>query len=479
MNVLRFFVVLLGGLVAAQQQALMDYLETRLLAIEDRISLWHEQTSRYTSELRELKQQIGAQLEGLDKNKETLRSELDAVGVRVDRVEREMDYLETQNGAQPCVDVDDKLVEQQVTVAKERNKSKYANLTALSRTVVKCAIGQTEEFKVEVGLHQGSALSPFLFAMVMDQLSEEVRQESPWTMMFADDIVICSESREQVKQNLERWRFALERRGMIFSRNCSDMVSRIKGMKILKRAGGVKGMWTKDMGVSTAKVYLFNGTGEDTLYEFSSVRDFTSSLGIAAGKAVQLPSSWQGMGHAVYKNHLYYVKVSEEIKLVKFDLQKGSVVDSAVFPAKDQLPVYSLNSETYIDLAIDEEGLWAIYATKNNEKHVSLAKVDPKTLAIEQMWDTPCSRENAEAAFVVCGTVYVVYNSKLPSRSRIQCVFDVSDMVTNDDAPTVYFPKRSAAHSSLKYSPMEQLVYAWDDGYQILYKLQMKKKLDV
>ncbi|KAK3520922.1 hypothetical protein QTP86_009265 [Hemibagrus guttatus] len=48
----------------------------------------------------------------------------------------------------------------------------------------------------------------------MDQLSEEVRQESPWTMVFADDIVICSESREQVEENLERWRFALERRGI-------------------------------------------------------------------------------------------------------------------------------------------------------------------------------------------------------------------------------------------------------------------------
>ncbi|KAK3518526.1 hypothetical protein QTP70_001497 [Hemibagrus guttatus] len=83
-----------------------------------------------------------------------------------------------------------------------------------SRTVVRCAVGQTEEFKVEVGLHQGSALRPFWFAMVMDQLSEVVRQESPWTMMFADHIVICSESREQAEENLERWRFALERRGM-------------------------------------------------------------------------------------------------------------------------------------------------------------------------------------------------------------------------------------------------------------------------
>ncbi|KAK3529997.1 hypothetical protein QTP86_009383 [Hemibagrus guttatus] len=91
-----------------------------------------------------------------------------------------------------------------------------------SRTVVRCAVGQTEEFKVKVGLHQGSALSPFLFAMVMDQLSEEVRQESPWTMMFADDIVICSESREQVEENLERWTFALERRGMKVSRSKSE-----------------------------------------------------------------------------------------------------------------------------------------------------------------------------------------------------------------------------------------------------------------
>ncbi|KAK3535468.1 hypothetical protein QTP70_016891 [Hemibagrus guttatus] len=90
-----------------------------------------------------------------------------------------------------------------------------------SRTVVRCAVDQTE-FKVEVGLHQGSALSPFLFAIVMDQLSEEVRQESPWTMMFTDDIVICSESREQVEENLERWRFALERRGMKVSRSKTE-----------------------------------------------------------------------------------------------------------------------------------------------------------------------------------------------------------------------------------------------------------------
>ena len=47
-----------------------------------------------------------------------------------------------------------------------------------SVTTVRCALGMTEGLKVEVGPHQGSALSPFLFTMVMDRLTNEVRQES-------------------------------------------------------------------------------------------------------------------------------------------------------------------------------------------------------------------------------------------------------------------------------------------------------------
>ena len=88
-----------------------------------------------------------------------------------------------------------------------------------STIVVRFAVGRTEDLKVEVGLHPGSALSPFLFALVVDRLTNEVRQESPWTMMFADDIVICSESRQQLEENLERCRFALQRIGMKVSRS--------------------------------------------------------------------------------------------------------------------------------------------------------------------------------------------------------------------------------------------------------------------
>lgn len=250
-------------------------------------------------------------------------------------------------------------------------------------------------------------------------------------------------------------------------------------MKILKRVGGQKGTWTKDTGRASGKVYIFNGTEDNIIHTFASVQDFTRSPGMSLSSTLVLASGWTGMGHVVYNNYVYYMNQADELKVVKHDLQNNSLTDSAVFPVQDNIPVYSLTPETVIDLAVDEEGLWAIYATRQNERYISLAKMDTSSLDIEQMWDTNCPRENAEAAFVICGTLYVAYNTKQPGRSRVQCVFDVNDMVTNEDAPLVYFPKRYGSHSSLKYNPHEKLLYAWDDGYQIMYKLTMKKKLEI
>ena len=71
---------------------------------------------------------------------------------------------------------------------------------------------------MKVVLHQGSALSPCLFLMVVDRMTDEIREEIPWTTMFADDIVICSESKEQVEEKLESRIYALERGGMKVNR---------------------------------------------------------------------------------------------------------------------------------------------------------------------------------------------------------------------------------------------------------------------
>ena len=55
--------------------------------------------------------------------------------------------------------------------------------------------------------------------MMKDRVIAEVRQESPWMKMSADDNVTYSESREE---NLERWRYELERGGMKISCRKTD-----------------------------------------------------------------------------------------------------------------------------------------------------------------------------------------------------------------------------------------------------------------
>ena len=90
------------------------------------------------------------------------------------------------------------------------------------KTMVRCPVETIQSFKVKVGLHQESALHPLLFAIIMNRITDEVRREPPWTMLFADNIVICEETRGEVDRRLECWRLALERRGMKVSRSKTE-----------------------------------------------------------------------------------------------------------------------------------------------------------------------------------------------------------------------------------------------------------------
>ena len=48
----------------------------------------------------------------------------------------------------------------------------------------------SSSFSVNVDVHQGSALSPLLFIMVMDVLIEDVRDCSLTELLYADDLVL-------------------------------------------------------------------------------------------------------------------------------------------------------------------------------------------------------------------------------------------------------------------------------------------------
>ena len=56
----------------------------------------------------------------------------------------------------------------------------------------------------------------------MDWLTDKVKREPPWTMLFVDDSVICEEIRKEVERRLEFWRYALERREIKVSRSKTE-----------------------------------------------------------------------------------------------------------------------------------------------------------------------------------------------------------------------------------------------------------------
>ena len=69
-------------------------------------------------------------------------------------------------------------------------------------TTVRSAAGLIKESKVGVGLHQDSALRPFLFAIIIDRLTEDIRKDAPWDMLFANDIVLSRQNHRELDKDL-------------------------------------------------------------------------------------------------------------------------------------------------------------------------------------------------------------------------------------------------------------------------------------
>jgi hypothetical protein len=75
-------------------------------------------------------------------------------------------------------------------------KDMYNNIV----TSVRTSNGDTNDFLINIGLHQGSALNPYLFTLVMDEITRDIQCGIPWCMLFADDVVLVNESRTGFNQ---------------------------------------------------------------------------------------------------------------------------------------------------------------------------------------------------------------------------------------------------------------------------------------
>ena len=84
-------------------------------------------------------------------------------------------------------------------------------------TNIQTPVGITKSFSVRVGLHQGSTLRPFLFAVIIDELSKSIWETVPWCMLLTNDIVLVVETSKETNTKLEEWRVVLESKGLRIS----------------------------------------------------------------------------------------------------------------------------------------------------------------------------------------------------------------------------------------------------------------------
>nr|CDJ91569.1 RNA-directed DNA polymerase (reverse transcriptase) domain containing protein [Haemonchus contortus] len=99
-----------------------------------------------------------------------------------------------------------------------------------STTTIRTAHGQTGAIDVTVGVHQGSALSPFLFLLTMDVITEELVDGPLKTILYADDIALIAESKEELQDNLQKWQKKLAENGLLLNVKKTKFLSSEEGM---------------------------------------------------------------------------------------------------------------------------------------------------------------------------------------------------------------------------------------------------------
>ncbi|VDP30801.1 unnamed protein product [Heligmosomoides polygyrus] len=61
------------------------------------------------------------------------------------------------------------------------------------------------EFPFSVGVHQGSALSPLLFVIVMDAITRDLHRAAPWTLLYTDDVMLACKDKAELERQAQAW----------------------------------------------------------------------------------------------------------------------------------------------------------------------------------------------------------------------------------------------------------------------------------
>ncbi|KAM9717266.1 adhesion G protein-coupled receptor L3 isoform 23-T24 [Menidia menidia] len=255
---------------------------------------------------------------------------------------------------------------------------------------------------------------------------------------------------------------------------CPGLLRRVYQSEHLFESDHQSGAWCKDPLQASDKIYYMPWTPyrTDTLTEYSSKEDFIAGRPTTTYK---LPHRVDGTGFVVYDGALFFNKERTR-NIVKFDLRTRIKSGEAIIANAnyhDTSP-YRWGGKSDIDLAVDENGLWVIYATEQNNGRIVISQLNPYTLRVEGTWDTTYDKRSASNAFMICGILYVVKSvyeddDNEATGNKIDYIYNTE--LSKDGFLDIPFPNSYQYIAAVDYNPRDNLLYVWNNYHVVKYSL--------
>uniref|UniRef100_A0A8C1U1M8 Adhesion G protein-coupled receptor L1 n=1 Tax=Cyprinus carpio TaxID=7962 RepID=A0A8C1U1M8_CYPCA len=256
---------------------------------------------------------------------------------------------------------------------------------------------------------------------------------------------------------------------------CPGTLMRVLEPSSVREAEHQSGAWCKDPLQAGDRLYVMPWTPyrTDMLYEYASWDDYIQNRVTTTYK---LPSRVDGTGFVVYDGAVFYNKERTR-NIVKYDLRTRIKSGEAIIATAnyhDTSP-YRWGGKSDIDLAVDEHGLWVIYATEANSGRLVVSQVNPYTLRFEGTWQTSFEKRMASDAFVACGILYAVRSVYQDDDSEVggDLILYAYDTRRNHEEPVrIPFPNPYQHISSISYNPRDNQLYVWNNYIVLRYPLE-------
>ncbi|XP_053169426.1 adhesion G protein-coupled receptor L2 isoform X13 [Hemicordylus capensis] len=235
------------------------------------------------------------------------------------------------------------------------------------------------------------------------------------------------------------------------------------------------GAWCKDPLQAADKIYFMPWTPyrTDTLIEYASLEDFQNGRQQTTYK---LPNRVDGTGFVVYDGAVFFNKERTR-NIVKFDLRTRIKSGEAIinYANYHDTSPYRWGGKTDIDLAVDENGLWVIYATEQNNGMIVISQLNPYTLRFEATWETTYDKRAASNAFMICGVLYVVRsvyqdNESETGKNSIDYIYNTR--LSRGEYVDIPFPNMYHYIAAVDYNPRDNQLYVWNNNFILRYSLE-------